>query len=174
MQSGLNLAVGDFNNFVIAQRAGMTVELVNRLFDQITPRPPGQRGWLAYARHGFDVDVANGFRIISNSRATDLTVPPSGVRHAWVSGPGRHQGAGAPVSPVLETPQHAGSSWAADDPLVLLRSASSEPHAALASRSERGGGMVGAGCLSPSFNQGPVHHSSAVSSWGGILWSPSR
>ena len=63
---------------------------------------------------------------------------------------------------------------AADDPLVLLRSASSEPHRALASRSERWRWNSWRRLLSPLFNQGPVHHSSAVSSWGGILLSPSR
>lgn len=59
--------VGDFSNFLIVQRAGMTVELVNHLFDQSTGRPTGQRGWFAYARHGFDAVVPNAFRIIANS-----------------------------------------------------------------------------------------------------------
>lgn len=59
--------VGDFSRFLIAQRAGMTVELVNHLFDTSTGRPTGQRGWFAYARHGFDVVDTNGFRLLSNS-----------------------------------------------------------------------------------------------------------
>jgi HK97 family phage major capsid protein len=59
--------VGDFSNFLIVQRAGMTVELVNHLFDTSTGRPTGQRGWFAYARHGFDSVNTNGFRLLSNS-----------------------------------------------------------------------------------------------------------
>ena len=59
--------VGDFSNFVVVQRAGMTVELVNHLLDTSTGRPTGQRGWYARARHGFDAVNVNGFRLISNS-----------------------------------------------------------------------------------------------------------
>ena len=59
--------VGDFSNFLVAQRAGMTVELVNHLFDPTTARPTGQRGWFAFARHGFDAVNSNGFRLIANS-----------------------------------------------------------------------------------------------------------
>jgi HK97 family phage major capsid protein len=60
--------VGDFNaGFLIVQRAGMTVELVNHLFDTSTGRPTGQRGWFAWARHGFDVVNANAFRLLSNT-----------------------------------------------------------------------------------------------------------
>jgi HK97 family phage major capsid protein len=60
------LIVGDFSNFLIVQRAGMTVELVQHLFDPTTARPTGQRGWFAYARHGFDVVNANAFRMLCN------------------------------------------------------------------------------------------------------------
>jgi HK97 family phage major capsid protein len=59
--------VGDFSNFVIAQRAGMSVELVPQIFDTSTGRPTGQRGWFAYARHGFSPVTENGFRLIANS-----------------------------------------------------------------------------------------------------------
>jgi HK97 family phage major capsid protein len=59
--------VGDFNNFVVVSRAGMSVELVPHLFDQATARPTGSRGWWAYARHGFDCVNPSGFRLISNS-----------------------------------------------------------------------------------------------------------
>jgi HK97 family phage major capsid protein len=60
--------VGDFSKgFLIVQRAGMTVELVNHLFDTSTGRPTGQRGWFAFARHGFDVVNPNAFRILANS-----------------------------------------------------------------------------------------------------------
>lgn len=60
------LAVGDFSNFLIAQRAGMTVELVNHLLGTTNGRPTGQRGWFAYARHGFDSVNDNGFRLLQN------------------------------------------------------------------------------------------------------------
>jgi HK97 family phage major capsid protein len=63
-----NYAVlGDFNNFLVVQRAGMTVELVQHLFDQSTGRPTGQRGWFAFSRHGFNSVADNAFRLISNS-----------------------------------------------------------------------------------------------------------
>jgi HK97 family phage major capsid protein len=59
--------VGDFSNFLIVQRAGMTVEQVPHLFDQSTGRPSGQRGWFAWARNGFDAVAPNAFRLISNT-----------------------------------------------------------------------------------------------------------
>lgn len=59
--------VGDFSNFYIIQRAGMSVELVNHLFDTVTGRPTGQRGWFAFARHGFDAANPNAFRLLANS-----------------------------------------------------------------------------------------------------------
>lgn len=60
------LVVGDFSNFLIAQRAGMTVELVSHLFGTTNNRPTGQRGWFAYARHGFDSVNDLGFRLLQN------------------------------------------------------------------------------------------------------------
>lgn len=60
------LVVGDFSNFVIAQRAGMTVELVSHLFGTTNNRPTGERGWFAYARHGFDSVNDSGFRLLQN------------------------------------------------------------------------------------------------------------
>jgi HK97 family phage major capsid protein len=63
-----NIAVlGDFSNFVVAQRAGMTVELVPHLFDGTYSRPTGQRGWWAYARHGFDSVNNAAFKILVNT-----------------------------------------------------------------------------------------------------------
>lgn len=61
------LVVGDFSHFLIVQRAGMTVELVQHLFDPTTGRPIGQRGWYAYARVGHDALDTNAFRIIGSS-----------------------------------------------------------------------------------------------------------
>ncbi len=59
------LVVGDFSNFLIAQRAGMTVEFIPQLFGA-NGRPTGQRGWYAYARHGFDSVNDLGFRLLQN------------------------------------------------------------------------------------------------------------
>lgn len=61
------LVVGDFENFVVAQRAGMTVEFIPHLFDTTTARPTGQRGWFAYARHGYDTSNPAGFRLLTNT-----------------------------------------------------------------------------------------------------------
>lgn len=61
------LVVGDFSNFVIAQRAGMTVELVPHLFGATNGRPLGSRGWFAYARHGFDSVNDSAFRLLQNT-----------------------------------------------------------------------------------------------------------
>lgn len=63
--AGNILVVGDFSNFVIAQRAGMSVEFIPNLFGA-NGRPTGQRGWYAYARHGFDSVNDNGFRLLQN------------------------------------------------------------------------------------------------------------
>ena len=60
------LAVGDFSNFLIAQRAGMTVEFIPQLFGTTNGRPTGQRGWYAYARHGFDSVNDLAFRLLQN------------------------------------------------------------------------------------------------------------
>jgi HK97 family phage major capsid protein len=60
---------GDFNNFVIADRIGMTVEFIPHLFQQTTAgtgigRPTGQRGWFAYYRVGSDVVNPGAFRML--------------------------------------------------------------------------------------------------------------
>lgn len=60
------LVVGNFRKFLIAQRAGMAVELVPHLFDTTTGRPTGSRGLFAFARVGSNsVDDAS-FRVIQN------------------------------------------------------------------------------------------------------------
>lgn len=64
--AGAILVVGDFSNFLIAQRAGMTVELVPHLFGVTTGRPVGQRGWFAWARNGFDSINDRGFQLLIN------------------------------------------------------------------------------------------------------------
>lgn len=60
------LVTGDFRNYLIADRAGMTVELVPHVMDVTNNRPTGQRGWFAYARDGADSINDNGFRLLQN------------------------------------------------------------------------------------------------------------
>jgi HK97 family phage major capsid protein len=61
------LVVGDFRNYVIAERAGMEVELVPHLFGTTNGRPTWQRGWFAYARHGANSVNDLGFRLLVNT-----------------------------------------------------------------------------------------------------------
>lgn len=63
------LVVGDFRNYLIADRVGMSVELIPHLFQQQTAgtglgRPTGQRGWFAYSRNGADSVNDLGFRLL--------------------------------------------------------------------------------------------------------------
>lgn len=60
------LVVGDFRGYVVAQRAGMTVEFIPMLFDVTNNRPTGQRGWFAWARVGGGVVNPFGFRLLTN------------------------------------------------------------------------------------------------------------
>lgn len=60
---------GDFSNFVIADRIGMTVEFIPHLFQQTTAgsgfgRPTGQRGWYAYYRTGSAAVNLGGLRML--------------------------------------------------------------------------------------------------------------
>ena len=48
------LIFGDFSNYVIADRVGMTVETIPHLFATADNRPTGQRGFFAYYRLGAD------------------------------------------------------------------------------------------------------------------------
>lgn len=61
------LAVGDFSHYVLAQRAGMSVEVVQHLFSTTTNRPDGQRGLFAYARVGADSVLDTAFRMLTNT-----------------------------------------------------------------------------------------------------------
>jgi HK97 family phage major capsid protein len=61
------LVVGDFSNYLVAQRVGMSVQLVPFLFGTTNNRPTGQRGWYAYARVGADSINDLGFRILQNT-----------------------------------------------------------------------------------------------------------
>ena len=55
---------GDFSNYVIADRIGMTVEFIPHLFGA-NRRPTGQRGWYAYTRMGADVVNARAFKMLN-------------------------------------------------------------------------------------------------------------
>lgn len=61
------LVVGDFSNYVIARRTGMSVELVPHLFGTTNLRPTGQRGWFAYARIGGNSVNDLGFRLLQTT-----------------------------------------------------------------------------------------------------------
>lgn len=64
--SGLAV-VGDFKNYVIARRGGMSVELIPHLFSTTTNLPSGTRGWFAYSRIGGGVANTSGFRLLVNT-----------------------------------------------------------------------------------------------------------
>lgn len=55
---------GSFDQYVIADRIGLTVEFIPHLFSPTNQRPTGQRGWFAYKRTGANVTVADAFRIL--------------------------------------------------------------------------------------------------------------
>ena len=63
------LLCGDFNEYVIAQRAGTMVELVPHLFGTANNRPTGQRGLLLWGRVGADVLVDQAFAVLNVATA---------------------------------------------------------------------------------------------------------
>lgn len=67
-----NIAVlGDFGAaFVIADRVGTRLELVNHLFHTGNNRPSGQRGWLTYHRVGSDSVNDGAFTLLVNPATT--------------------------------------------------------------------------------------------------------
>lgn len=58
------LVFGDFENYVIADRIGMSVEFIPHLFHTGNNRPSGQRGWFATVRHGADSVNDGAFRLL--------------------------------------------------------------------------------------------------------------
>jgi HK97 family phage major capsid protein len=65
--SNQNVAiVGDMDNFLFVQRAGLTLEFVPHVFGSTNNSPTGQRGWFAWTRHGFDSINDAGFRLLKN------------------------------------------------------------------------------------------------------------
>ncbi len=63
------LAVGNWQGYLVAQRAGMNIEFVPMLFDVTNNRPTGQRGWFAWARVGADVIDPTAFQLLTNRSA---------------------------------------------------------------------------------------------------------
>jgi HK97 family phage major capsid protein len=59
----LFLAVGDFSRFVIVDRIGLSIELIQHLVGT-NHRPTGQRGLYAFWRNGSKVVDANAFRVL--------------------------------------------------------------------------------------------------------------
>ena len=59
------LVVGDAQNYLFVQRAGMSVEQVPLVIGS-SQRPTGQRGMFAWARNGGDSVNDNGFRLLQN------------------------------------------------------------------------------------------------------------
>jgi HK97 family phage major capsid protein len=55
---------GDFSQFLIVDRIGMTVELVPHLFGAANRYPIGQRALYCYWRTSSDVVVQNAFRYL--------------------------------------------------------------------------------------------------------------
>lgn len=59
------LVFGNFQNYVIADRVGMTVEFIPHLFHTANNRPSGQRGWFASYRTGADSVNDGAFRMLN-------------------------------------------------------------------------------------------------------------
>jgi HK97 family phage major capsid protein len=70
--SNFALVYGDFQNYVIARRIGLTVEFIPHLFGVATPtnRPTGQRGWFAFFRAGADSVNDAAFRMLDVASAS--------------------------------------------------------------------------------------------------------
>lgn len=63
------IILGDFSNYVIVDRVGLSVELVPHLFATGNNRPSGQRGLYAYWRVGADSVNDNAFRMLNVATA---------------------------------------------------------------------------------------------------------
>lgn len=65
LTTGSKIAVaGDFNQYAIVDRVGMTVMYEPMVKDSSTARPTGQAGWFAYWRVGADAVVPGAFRTL--------------------------------------------------------------------------------------------------------------
>lgn len=61
------LVVGDWNEFVMVRRTGMTVELVPHLFGASNQRPTGSRGFFGFARVGSNSVLDAAFALQANT-----------------------------------------------------------------------------------------------------------
>jgi len=59
------LILGDFSSYVIADRVGSTVVEPVAHLPGANGRPSGQRGWLAWVRHGAGVVTTAAFRMLT-------------------------------------------------------------------------------------------------------------
>jgi len=64
-QDNLVLIVGNFDNYVIADRIGMNLEFVPHLFATANNLPSGQRGWFAWYRTGANSVNDAAFRMLN-------------------------------------------------------------------------------------------------------------
>lgn len=62
--SNFILVVGDFRNYVIYDRVGLSIEFIPHLFATANNLPSGQRGWFAYWRVGADSVNDDAFRLL--------------------------------------------------------------------------------------------------------------
>jgi HK97 family phage major capsid protein len=62
--SNFILVVGDFQNYVIADRIGVTVDFIPHMFHTSNNRPSGQSGWYAHFRVGADSVNDDAFRLL--------------------------------------------------------------------------------------------------------------
>ena len=58
------LLAGDFSEYIIVDRVGVSLEYVPHVMDTSTGRPTGQRGFQAWWRTGADVANVNAFRVL--------------------------------------------------------------------------------------------------------------
>jgi len=59
------LLYGNFDNYVIVDRIGLSLEFIPHLFATGNNRPSGTRGWFAHWRVGADSVVDNAFRVLN-------------------------------------------------------------------------------------------------------------
>jgi HK97 family phage major capsid protein len=58
------LLAGDFSQYLIYDRIGVSLEFVPNVFDPTTGRPTGQRGWFATWRVGANITDPTAFRVL--------------------------------------------------------------------------------------------------------------
>src|SRR5690606_3835530 len=67
--TGRYLVLGDFRQFLIVDRIGMSVELVPHLFGATNRFPTGQRGIYARWRNTTKILVPNAFRVLTDDES---------------------------------------------------------------------------------------------------------